>query len=206
MLHHETLDARTLDLLRRIQGQPLFAETRLVGGTALALQLGHRKSVDLDFFGSMIASSEEIRFSLKATGELKVVQETKNIHIYQVNGIKVDVVHYDYPWLKEAAQVDGCRLASVEDIAAMKIAAIVGRGTRKDFVDLFFLLQVYSLHDILDLYLKKYNDASLFFALKSLAYFEDAETDPMPVMLKPVSWTKIKDTVLQQLQATELQI
>ena len=86
-------------------------------------------------------------------------------------------------------------LAGLKDIAAMKVAAIIGRGTKKDFIDLFFLLKQFSLKEILELYLQKYPDGSLFIALKSLSYFEDADADPMPVMFEDIEWTDVKSFI-----------
>ena len=89
-------------------------------------------------------------------------------------------MNYTYPWLDDVVYKDGIRLASPRDIAAMKITAIEGRGTKKDFVDIYFLLKKYSLKNLLDFYSQKYPDSSSFMAMKSLAYFEDAEEEPMP--------------------------
>lgn len=86
-------------------------------------------------------------------------------------------------------------LASIKDIAAMKITAIIGRGTKKDFIDIYFLLQQFSLSEILDLYLQKYPDGSLFIALKSLSFFDDAENDPMPIMFENISWGDVKQGI-----------
>lgn len=199
MLQYKTIHPGTLQLLKDLQGLPLFQETRLVGGTSLALQLGHRNSVDLDFFGKVEAPSEEIREALSVGHTLTVVNESKNINIYLVDGIKVDIVNYRYEWIDDPVSGDGFLLAGIKDIAAMKIAAIVGRGTKKDFIDLHFLLRHFSLKEILDLYMQKYPDGSMFVAMKSLSYFEDAEPDPMPVMFESVSWETVKDSIRQAL-------
>ena len=90
---------------------------------------------------------------------------------------------------------DGVTLAGIKDIAAMKIAAIVGRGTKKDFIDMHFLLKRFSLQEILDLYMQKYPDGSIFSAMKSLSYFKDAEPDPMPLMFEEVSWETVKQSI-----------
>ena len=137
--------------MRDLQSIPLLQGTRLVGGTALALQLGHRNSVDLDLFGTVPFSSEEIRTSLSECHSLTVVKESKNINIYLIDGIKVDVVNYKYTWIDNPIQSEGFSLAGVKDIAAMKTAAVIGRGTKKDFIDLYFLLKQFPLPDILDL-------------------------------------------------------
>ena len=93
------------------------------------------------------------------------------------------------------------RLAAINDIAAMKLAAITNRGTKKDFVDLFFLLKRYSLKELIDLYTDKYPDGQLFFVLKSLVYFEDAEEQPMPKMLADVEWSNVKKKITESVQS-----
>ena len=112
------------------------------------------------------------------------------------NGIKVDFVNYKYPWIDAAVCEDGVLLAGIRDIAAMKISAIIGRGTKKDFIDIAFLLQKFSPKEILDFYSLKYSDGSIFMALKSLTYFDDAESDIMPDMLAEKSWEKVKKEVV----------
>lgn len=200
MLHLETIEPKTLELLRRLQSLSIFEHSRLVGGTALALQLGHRKSIDLDMFGTIEATSEEIQDACRNAGELEISKTSKNINIYWVDGIKVDCVNYPYEWLEECKVLDGLRLASVNDIAAMKISAIINRGTKKDFIDLHFLLKEMSLNQILDLYDKKYPDGSRFIAIKSLTYFEDAESDPMPYMFNDVTWDDVKGSIISEIQ------
>lgn len=199
MLYLSTVESTTLELLKRLQQLPVLSNTRLVGGTALALQLGHRRSIDLDFFGQINVNSQELREALQTLGMLTVLSDSKNIHIYVLNGVKIDIVNYTYPWIDDVVCKDGIRLASPKDIAAMKITAIEGRGTKKDFVDIYFLLKTYSLNNILDFYAQKYSDSSSFMAMKSLAYFEDAEEDPMPYMFVDVSWDEIKRSILSHL-------
>ena len=204
MLFYETIEPGTLQLLKQLQAHPLFQRERLVGGTALALQLGHRRSVDLDLFGNEPIESAVIRDALSDEHRLNIVKESRSIDIYIVDGIKVDFVHYRYGWIDEAVEEDGIILAGIKDIAAMKIAAIVGRGTKKDFIDLFFLLRRFTLKEILDLYMQKFPDGSLFIAMKSLSYFEDAEPDPMPMMFEPVNWVDVKDTIRDNLARLEI--
>jgi len=193
MLSYETIEPHTLELLRALTQLPTLAGTRLVGGTSLALQYGHRNSVDLDFFGTDIAIDEiQLRNEIDTVGNVRVISETKNIKCYTIDNIKIDIVIYNYPWISDMIEQDGLRLASPEDIGAMKINAIEGRGTKKDFIDLYFLLQHYSIEEILDFYKKKYPEHSIFRAMRSLVYFEDAEIQAMPKMFKPVSWEEMK--------------
>ena len=199
MLHLSTVDSTTLELLKKLQSIPILHNTRLVGGTALALQIGHRKSVDLDFFGTVDASKDELTMALEQIGSLVVLKESPHIHIYQLNNVKIDVVDYQYSWIDDAVVMQGIRMASLRDIAAMNITAIIGRGTKKDFIDIAFLLQRFSINKILDFYSQKYPDGSTFMAMKSLAYFDDAEEDIMPYMLTDISWEKIKSQILSEI-------
>ena len=192
MLHYKTIAPATLELLKGLMNEPLLADTRLVGGTALALQLGHRSSIDLDLFGHFSCDDIELRKMLASHGELQVINMSKNVKLFIINGVKVDIVNYDSPWIDELVSEDGLRLASVQEIAAMKVRAIVGRGTRKDFVDLYFLLQQFSMDEILDMFRKKYPDVNDFIAIRNLTYFEDAEQAPMPFMNTSDLWDAMK--------------
>lgn len=200
MLHFETIEPATLGLLRQLQELPILKECRLVGGTALALQIGHRKSVDLDFFGKVDALPEELEEALRQVGELQVRKNSGNIHLFVLNGIHIDIVNFPFPWQKECVIEDGLRLANIEDIAAMKITAIIGRGTKKDFIDIATLLDIFSLEQILAFYDAKYPNSSYFMAMKSLSYFEDAENQPMPFMFNTLSWDMVKNKVLAAIE------
>lgn len=193
MLHYETITPETHSLLEKLSDLSVLKDARLVGGTALALQLGHRTSTDLDFFGRINADSGKLRDILREIGSVEIASVSKNINIFWINGIKVDMVNYPYPWLDLPIEENRVRLASLNDIAAMKIAAIVNRGTKKDFIDLYTLLQSFSLDNILDMYSRKYSDGSLFIVMKNLIYFDDAETDPMPNVLNDATWEDVKD-------------
>ena len=194
MLSYETVEPHTLELLKRIMAEPLFSDMRLVGGTALALQYGHRRSVDL--FGSMPQDADGMEEKLAAISELHVIKNSERIRIYSLDKIKVDFVDYSrYPWIDKPVVDGNIRLASPRDIAAMKINAAEGWGTKKDFIDIYFLLQHYSLSDILAFYSQKYPEYSKFRALMSLTYFEDAENQLMPKMFNHVSWETVKKEI-----------
>ena len=192
MLQYQTIEPVTLELLIDLLAIPEFKNLRLAGGTSLALQIGHRKSIDLDLFGTFETEPDEILDILNSIGSLTIIRNMRNIHVFMINGIKVDIINYSYPWLHQANKADDLRLASIEDIAAMKLAAIAGRGTRKDFIDIHFLLRQFSLQEMLDLYPAKYADGSVFMILKSLIYFDDAENDPEPFMFETIDWNLIK--------------
>ncbi|MBR1799002.1 MAG: nucleotidyl transferase AbiEii/AbiGii toxin family protein [Bacteroidales bacterium] len=193
MLQLQTITPDTLELLKEIASRPEMQGLRLVGGTALALQYGHRQSVDLDFFGTPSAPQDEIVDTLSTLGPIVVHNRTDKILQFVLRGIKVDVIDYSrYAWIDDPVVESGITLSSPRDIAAMKINAVEGRGSRKDFVDIYMLLQHYSLGDLLDFYTQKYPNYSVFRALLNLTYFDDAETQAMPRMFIPTTWEEMK--------------
>jgi len=195
MLFLTTLTPDTLELLRRIQAQSAFRDTRLVGGTALALHFGHRTSLDIDLFGSWEPHPPLELVLSKCADKVVKVGGADKMQFFTADDVKVDCVTYPYEWLAPAVVSNGVRVADIPDIAAMKLAATTNRGTRKDFVDVFFLLQRHSLSQLLDWYAAKYPDGNAYLVLRSLVYFEDAEIEPMPNMLKPVEWDAVKRTI-----------
>ena len=202
MLSYQTIEPHTLELLRRLMTEHSLVETRLVGGTALALQYGHRNSVDLDFFGKLDEDTLVVRSCLEKIGKVNVIKETKSIRIYNLDDIKIDFVDYSrYDWIDEPVVEGNLRLASPKDIAAMKINAIEGRGTRKDFIDIYYILQHYTLTDLLNFYKQKYPEYSIFRALMSLSYFVDAEKQNMPKMFTTDSWEEMKAYILKKVEA-----
>lgn len=129
-------------------------------------------------------------------GNTITLQNSKLIMIYTIDDIKVDFVSYKhYPWLYPAKVIDGLILADMRDIAAMKISAITGRGSKKDFWDLHFLLNHFSLKEMIGFYTQKFSDASEFLALKSLIYFVDADSEIDPVTIQPATWEMIKENI-----------
>jgi hypothetical protein len=173
-----------------------------VGGTALALQYGHRQSIDLDFFGALPEDKDELIEMTRRVGNVLVTNHSKMIVQTVICQVKVDFVDYSrYAWIDEPIQGDGFVLASDKDIAAMKVNAIIGRGTRKDFIDLYVLLQHYSLTEIMDFYKQKYPEFSEYRALLSMTYFEDAEMQDMPKMFINTSWDVMKSTIIQAVKA-----
>lgn len=157
-------------------------------------------SDDLDLFGTVLLDSAELAPALEGLGEIVLIKKTPNIHICSINGVKVDLVNYSYPWLAECQLIDGIRLAGLSDIAAMKLAAVTGRGTKKDFVDLYFLLQHFTLKDMLGYYKEKYADGSEMMVLRSLTYFDDANPGHVN-MVNSISWPMIKSTLQEEVQS-----
>lgn len=204
MLSLRTIEPHTLELLKALMQEPALCELRLVGGTALALQYGHRSSIDLDLFGKIDIDAYELQEILSKHGMLRVENETKIIHQYIIDNIKVDVVNYPFEWITPMIEDEGVRLASPMDIAAMKVNAIEGRGTKKDFIDMYMLLQHYSLEEILGFYQQKYPNHSIFRALRSLTYFEDAEDQFMPRMFIDDTWEDIKQFIVNKVKTIKL--
>lgn len=200
MLFYQTIDPKVLELLQKLMNIDTFSKLRLVGGTSLALQIGHRQSIDLDMFGLFEVDEYELPRVLNTLGSVKLINRTKNIWVYLINDIKVDFVNYPYRWINELKIEDNIRLAGLPDIVAMKLAAITGRGTKKDFIDLYFLLKQYSLSEMFEFYNSKFHDASDMLVLKSLTYFDDAEEEETPKMLVGINWNDIKTKIIQEVR------
>lgn len=181
--------------LGKLGSFPWIGQFYLAGGTALALQLQHRLSYDLDFFSTGVFDQKIINEGLKSIKGYKLDRIAANTLLGMIGDTKISLFTYKYKLIGEQVNYNGIKLASIKDIAAMKIDAIGGRGTRRDFVDLYFICQKISLDNCLSLYLKKYPGLSenLFHLIKSLGYFDDAENPPQELkMLKSVSWNKVK--------------
>lgn len=199
MLQTQAVSGKLLELLIALQQLPAFQSLRLVGGTALALQIGHRESVDIDLFGELSIDKIQLFDILTKFERVKLIGGSESIHIYFINDIKTDIVNYPFPWLEKPIYEKGLCLAGKQDIAAMKIAAITQRGSKKDFIDLYYLLNDFLLSEILHFYELNFADANTWLAIRSLSYFEDAENQPMPKMLKPITWPKIKTRIKSEL-------
>lgn len=196
MLHYKSVSAELLELLEFIMNQREFNEFNLVGGTSLALQMGHRISIDIDLFGASEIDEDLFLEVLKKIGTVQVIKKSKNILICSVNGIKVDFVNYQYRLLESPRLEENIRLVKKKDIAAMKVNAIAGRGSIKDFIDVYFLLNEFSINEMIGFYLQKYPDGSEFMVRKSLTYFDDADNEVAPIFFHDISWSEIKKTIL----------
>lgn len=200
MLQTQTVEAATLDILKRLQQIPELKLTRLVGGTALALHFGHRLSIDIDLFGEIEHEDITLLLNNADFDSFLVDRNFKNIKHYRINNVKVDIVNYTYKWIEPCVEIDEMRIAGLKDIAAMKLNAITGRGSKKDFIDLFFLMNIFSLKEMLDFYAEKYPNNSFFMVAKSLTYFADAELQQMPMMLQEASWDEIKKRICLEVE------
>jgi len=198
MLQKEAVERRTLELIRRLHQDKKLRAFCLAGGTALALYFGHRKSEDIDLFSLTDFETTALLEHLEQTYDFSVQFSAKNTLKGFINGIFVDLITHKYPLVAGENKKEGLCLYSEQDIAAMKVNAIAGDGTRvKDFIDIYFLLKKYSLAEIISFYTVKYGLRNEFHAVKSLGYFGDLDPSPdWPVMLKE------KDLTLEIIQET----
>ena len=198
MLQKETIYAATLELLKRLMGDERLQGFVLVGGTSLALQIGHRISVDLDLFTEKEFEADELREYLERNYHLQTDYLAFATVKGEIEGVQVDCIAHAYPWLKPFVLEEGVRLASLEDICAMKLNAIAGNGTRiKDFVDVAYLSSMFSLEQMLKFYEEKYH-ANPLMPLKGIVYFADINKNA-PVKMangKPLDWKSIEKRLL----------
>ena len=195
------LPHNTALLIAEIQKeQPEFLnDFYLSGGTALALQLGHRESDDLDFFRQEDFDPSAIEQQLLKISNLEETELARGTLNSFLRGVKLQFLHYPYELIKPTFLWSGLNLSSLEDIACTKMQTIGMRGSKKDFIDLFFLLKHFTLSNLFELMQRKYRQInySQTHVLKSLVYFEDAEQQPMPRMHQEVSWVEIKRTMVE---------
>lgn len=200
----QTLPSKTLQLARLFQKEkPEFLDSfYLSGGTALSLHLGHRESEDLDFFSKESFSPLEIENQLVKFGSLAGTEFAKGTLNTFLNEVNLQFLKYAYELLEEMVDWNGVKVSSVIDIACTKLQTIGARRSKKDFVDIYFLLQEYSLSELFEAMKQKYPqvDYSQTHILKSLVYFTDAESQPMPRMHKQVEWSQVKAGILQQVK------
>jgi hypothetical protein len=201
MLHKEpeVISPKTFLLIQQLQTIPELKEFFLVGGTALALQLGHRTSIDIDLFTQDDLDPKQIAtFLTERLFKVRIDHEFKNTLLANINGVKVDFVKHPYQYLKKPITEEGISFLSKEDIAAMKLNAIINSGQRlKDFVDIYFLLEYFSVENMLIFFERKYPDKNPLIALRALSYFNDIdETSEPPKLIKPVSTDNIKKRII----------
>ncbi len=174
MLHFQTITRETHLLLKAIMHDSELVAFNLVGGTALALYLGHRSSIDLDLFTKDAFDVQRLQDYLIDKYNFKQDFIEKNTLKGSIEGIKVYCITHNYPFINPVFIEDEIRLLSLEDIAAMKLSAITYNGTRlKDFIDIAYLSTKMSLNNMLDAYNKKFINANKVTVLKALSYFED---------------------------------
>jgi hypothetical protein len=174
MLHKETVNPKTLDLIQRLLSDERLKGFVLVGGTALSLQVGHRTSIDIDLFTDKPFNSKALSGHLTKHYQLESLRTLKNGIFCFIDDVKVDIMSHQYPWVGTFIHDEGIRMVGLEDIAAMKLNAIVQSGSRlKDFVDVYVLLNHLSFNQMYSVYEQKYADTNRAVVQNALLYHAD---------------------------------
>lgn len=196
MLHQNTVEPGTLGTLKRLMQLPELKQFALVGGTNLALRLGHRASVDLDIFTNepfdLPEAWDAVRREFPSVIKL---DERGQTLLANIDGVKIDLIKHAYPYLLPVEEIEGIRMLSIPDIIPMKLGALARRGSKKDFWDIACLLDHYSLPEMLEFFKRKYQNDDIGYVVMSLTYFEDAENQDDPVVFQKMTWDDVKNKV-----------
>lgn len=200
-MHWEVLDQKRKKILMRL-GFLKKHGFYMAGGTALALQIAHRTSLDFDFYTKKEFDARKLREEFdekfRKVQEIYIAQDTLGL---DAGGIKMSFFRYPYGLIRPCVQTENICLASKQDIAAMKILAISQRGKRRDFIDIYFLLKEFGLREIMEFTKEKYPMFNIYVGLQGLIYFEDAEDDPEKhrfKMLRKINWREIKKYIIKE--------
>jgi len=200
-VHSEVLTEAQKSVLSKLSSALQCTDFYLAGGTALALHAGHRMSQDFDWFAPEIGEPEKLLTMLRTAGiDCSVLSTDVETCYITINDVQVSFLGFDYPLLQPKVSYPEFRveLASLDDIAAMKLAAIAARGSRKDFFDLYVLFTTHKpLADSLQCYQNKFESRDIGHVIRSLVYFENAEAEPELLMIKPLSWDKLKNDMVR---------
>lgn len=198
MLREETVEPGTLELLKELVSLPELKQFRLVGGTALSLLFGHRKSIDLDFFTDEPLAKDLLIPALEKNFGRIITINGRSEYIYEcvIRDVKVDFVSVADPFLNPVQVIDDIPFAHIKDLVALKLNAVKGRGVKKDFWDVARLLQDYSMNDLLQFYHDRYVYDDTFAIIRCMTWFDDAENAIAPESLDGMTWEKVKKTVI----------
>lgn len=188
------VDNQLLLLIELLSSQPDIAEHfYLAGGTGLALQLGHRTSIDIDLFSKDAFHAERYASIIIELGGRVIQSESGTVHGV-VGGVRLSFLLYPYKMLQPLQLFRGMQVASIADIAAMKAVAISQRGDKKDFFDMYEIFKTFSHHDLKTLFIEKFGEARIncYHILKSFLYFDDADQQPDPLSLNGTTWKQVK--------------
>jgi len=198
MLHTKTVEPSTLGLLKSLQKREYLKGFNLVGGTALSLYLGHRKSIDIDLFSNFSFDSGQLIELIQQDYPLQLYFTAPNTIKGSIGKVNIDIIAHRYTYLNEPTYNNGIRLLSEPDIIAMKLNAISVSGQRsKDFIDIYFALEKYQISSMLSFYQKKYSQHGDMQVLKSLVYFDDVDLTDWPELIKntTLKWTDVKKRI-----------
>ena len=202
-MHPKVLSTDGWAIVRRLSAAGLLQGWTLAGGTGLALQLGHRYSEDLDFFRHGSFDPDHVIGALSGVGKVVVQSRARGTLHVVVDGLRVSFLEAQAPLLCPGTSYRGLTVADTRDIAVMKVVAIGGRGSRKDFVDLYFYLRgAGGLDSVFTLLRRRFTevDYNEYHLLKSLVFFVDAETEPMPMLIRDVSWHTITRAIVAEVK------
>jgi predicted nucleotidyltransferase component of viral defense system len=202
MFHLFTVENNTYSLLKEIfYINDISGHFALAGGTALALQIGHRYSIDLDIFSPNAFSTDATNQQLYSIFgiEYEMLALKKNMLFANIHKVKCDFVFEPSKIIRPFNYLENIRLYSIEDICAMKMHTICGRGKKKDFFDMYSLIKIYGWEQMLVWFEEKYGNTQFYYLWKSIYYFEDAEDNPEIIGFTPfdVSWDEIKQLILK---------
>lgn len=208
MFHPKVLNKHQQEIVKQLK-LPKEGYYYLAGGTALALQIGHRTSIDFDFYTQKHFDSAQLATSLKKIlPSLKVHFQEEDTLRLEIGKVELSFFYYRYPLIDPLKDFQGLTLASTKDIGAMKVAAIVQRGTKRDFIDIFYLLKEYKLNELINFAIKKYPGQQKIIMLKALIYFRDAEEEkykrPVRVFDPNFSWEKAKKKIFEEVKKYQL--
>ena len=196
MLHIKTVEPDTFSILKELMTIPELLNFSLVGGTALSLLYGHRMSVDLDLFSNKPFENADIITALEEKYKDAFVNRSTNprFGIFGfINETKIDIIRHPHPLIRPETTVEDIRMFSVEDIIAMKVQAILGRGKKKDFWDIAELLQHFSIKEFIQFHKEKYTTQNLLITVpQAITYFADAEESEAPISLKNQTWHNVQ--------------
>lgn len=205
-MHTKTLAPHTKEILNQIASLSFLKTFYLSGGTALALHLGHRESEDLDFFSKTDFDPARIQMELEKITKITGVEQDKGTLNCHASSVQLQFLHYPYNLLNDAILWNQIQIASIEDIACTKLLTIGSRGSKKDFIDIYFILKQYTLSDLFKLLQQKYPSADYnqIHILKSLVYFDDANNQVMPRMHLDVTWDQVKSDIVSTVKSFKL--
>lgn len=199
MLQLKTVEPNTFSLLKQLMEMPELQDFHLVGGTALSLLYGHRMSVDLDLFSNKPFENENIIDILSTKFGASFENRSKNARFgifCFIDDVKVDIVRHPHPLIRPEIIIDGIRMFSTEDIIAMKVQAILGRGKKKDFWDIAELLKHFSIEDFAKFHKEKYITQNLLVTVpQAITYFLDADESEDPISLNNQTWESVQEYI-----------